>query len=57
MATPLNGPLSETPGLFDDVTEVRECRVAKANQLLAEGWALQGVCSWTQRRESKKGYQ
>jgi hypothetical protein len=57
MATPLNGPLSETPGLFDDVTEIRECRVAKANQLLAEGWALQGVCSWTQRREPKKGYQ
>jgi hypothetical protein len=40
MATPLNGPLSETPALFDDVTEIRECRVAEADQLLAEGWVL-----------------
>jgi hypothetical protein len=42
------------PGTYDDVLEIRECRAAEANDLLAAGWTLQGVYNWSQRVESKK---
>ena len=54
MVTTTDGQATQTQGFFDDVAEIRECRVAEANQLLAEGWQLQGVYSWTQRVEPKK---
>jgi hypothetical protein len=54
MMTPTDGQAAQTIGFSNDVAEIRECRVAEANQLLAEGWQLQGVYSWSQRVEPKK---
>jgi hypothetical protein len=54
MMTPTDGQAAQTIGFFNDVAEIRECRVAEANQLLAEGWQLQGVYSWSQRVEPKR---
>jgi hypothetical protein len=54
MTTATDRQTSQTPGLFDDVLEIRECRVAEANQLLNEGWQLQGIYNWSQRQEGKK---
>jgi hypothetical protein len=45
---------AQVPGFFDGVVEIREARVAEANQLLAEGWQLQGIYAWSGRVEAKK---
>jgi hypothetical protein len=54
MVTITDGQAAPASGIYDDVAEIKECRVAEANQLLAEGWQLQGVYTWTQRQEPKK---
>ena len=54
MATMTESQVPPSLRMFDDVVEIKECRLAEANQLLAEGWQLQGVYSWAQRQEPKK---
>jgi hypothetical protein len=53
MVTTTNGQATQTQGPLADVREIRECRLAEANKLLAEGWELHGVHNWASLRRQR----